>query len=88
MIKNDFDLDKVFDNIDFEGNMHKKINNVYLSNNQISILDRYEINYKNCLDVKELMYKIEMVLDECEDEDLENALNEIAEFNYYHNTNK
>lgn len=88
MIKNDFDLDKVFDNIDFEGNMHKKINNVYLSNNQISILDRYEIDYKNCLDVKELMYKIEMVLDECEDEDLENALNEIAEFNYYHNTNK
>ena len=89
MIKKDFDLAKIYDDIDFEGNMHQKINNMYLSNNQISVLNRYEIDYKSCMDIKELMYKIEIAIDEYEDsEELEQALEEIAEFNYYHNTNK
>ena len=56
MIKKDFDLAKIYDDIDFEGNMHQKINNMYLSNNQISVLNRYEIDYKSCMDIKELMY--------------------------------
>lgn len=89
MIKKDFDLDRIYDDIDFEGNMHKKINNLYLSNNQINILEKYKIDYMNCIDVKDLMYKIENILNESEEtEDLEIVLDEIAEFNYYHNTNK
>lgn len=89
MIKRELDLNELDLNIDFEGNMHKNVSNVYLSDNQMAILDKYKIDYKSVRSVQELMYQIEFALNELDaDEDLEKVSLEIAEFNYYHNTNK
>ena len=73
-------------------NTLKKVNNIYLSNKQINILDKYKIDYKNVVDINELIYKIEMYIEDNyygdELSDLENLSLELSEFNYYYNTNK
>lgn len=70
----------------------KKVNNIYLSNKQINILERYRIEYKNVVDISELIFKIEDYIENNYDyeemDDLENLSLELAEFNYYYNTNK
>ncbi|MBO4600982.1 MAG: hypothetical protein J5634_01975 [Bacilli bacterium] len=66
-----------------------KINdNLYLTNKEIEVLERYDINYHTSID--ELMFNLEEILNESngEYEDLEEVSNSISEFNYYHNTNK
>lgn len=70
--------------------MHNKINeNIYLNKYQIEILNKYNINYKLCNTVKELLFLIEdIVINEEDVEDLDNVSRELAEFDYYHNTNK
>jgi len=80
-----------FINETFKNNELKRINNIYLSNKQIAILDKYKIDYKNVVDISELIYKVELYLeDNYYDEfpDLENLSLELSEFNYYYNTNK
>lgn len=65
-----------------------KINDeLYLTNKQIEVLDRYEIEYKN-KSINELIYEIEDILNENDYEDLEEVSLGLSEFNYYHNTNK
>lgn len=69
--------------------MHKKVNNLFLSNYQISVLNYYKIDYLKFSSMKELIYLIEEVLDNDEDaEDLEMVSKEISEMDYYNNTNK
>lgn len=66
-----------------------KINDkLYLTNKEIEVLDKYEINYNTSIDL--LMYEIDEILNDSLDDlsDLEEVSNSIAEFNYYHNTNK
>lgn len=66
-----------------------KINdNLYLTNKEIEILEKYNINYNTSIDL--LLFELEEVLNDSngELEDLEEVSNSIAEFNYYHNTNK
>lgn len=66
-----------------------KINdNLYLTNKQIEVLDRYDIEYKN-KSIEELIYEIEDILNEDDSySDLEEVSIGLSEFNYYHNTNK
>lgn len=66
-----------------------KINdNLYLTNKQIEVLDRYDIEYKN-KSIEELIYEIEDILNEDNSySDLEEVSIGLSEFNYYHNTNK
>ena len=75
-----------------KNNTLNKINNIYLSNKQIDILNKYKIDYKNVVDINELIYKIEVYIEDnyYGDElfDLENLSLELSEFNYYYNTNK
>ncbi len=75
-----------------EDNKLNKINNIYLSNKQIYILEKYKIDYKNVRDIKQLIFFIEEYINENyfeeELEDLENLSLELSEFNYYYNTNK
>ncbi|MBR2997886.1 MAG: hypothetical protein IKF37_02280 [Bacilli bacterium] len=64
-----------------------KINdNLYLTNKEIEVLKRYDINYNTS--IEELMFNLEEILNENDYEDLEEVSNSISEFNYYHNTNK
>ena len=66
-----------------------KINdNLYLTNKQIEVLDRYDIEYKN-KNIEELIYEIEDILNEDDSySDLEEVSIGLSEFNYYHNTKK
>ena len=85
------EIDKyVFDT--FKNNELKKINNIYLSNKQMNILDKYMIDYKNVVDMNELIFKVEEYIEDNysyeELDDLENLSLELSEFNYYYNTNK
>ena len=66
-----------------------KINdNLYLTNKEIEVLEKYDINYNTSIDL--LMYELDEILNESSGEliDLEEVSNSIAEFNYYHNVNK
>ena len=64
-----------------------KINdNLYLTNKEIEVLKRYDINYNTS--IEELMFNLEEILNENDYEDLEEVSNSISEFNYYHNTKK
>ena len=66
-----------------------KINDsLQLTNKEIEVLKKYNINYNT--DIKSLMFEIDEILNDSYDEylDLEEVLDSISEFNYYHNTNK
>ena len=45
-------------------NKLNKINNIYLSNRQIQILNRYNIDYKNAVDISDLIFKVEEFINE------------------------
>ena len=63
-------------------------NGIYLKESEEKILNRYEIDYKNCSNINDLIFKIEEYLNEQENEELEQISLRLSEFNYYHNTNK
>ena len=64
-----------------------KINDeLYLTNKEIQVLDKYDINYNTSIET--LMFNLEEILNENDYEDLEEVSNSISEFNYYHNTKK
>lgn len=68
----------------------KKYNNIYISEEQKNILDRYDIDVNKYLNVSELIYDIEELLNNSigELDDLEWVSQTISEYNYYNNTNK
>ncbi len=82
-------IDKIDQDAHNSLNMTKINDNLYLSNKQIDILDRYEIEYKS-KSIETLMFEIDEILNDSYDDlyDLEDIAKEIAEFNYYHNTKK
>ena len=64
-------------------------NDIYLTSKDIRVLDKYEINYLSCSNMKELLFKIETVLNNEEtDFDLEDLSIKLSEYNYYYKTNK
>lgn len=60
-------------------------NKMYLSNNEIKTLEKYNVNYNNYDSLSSLIFD----LNEIEgDDDLEHLAIELSEFNYYNNQNK
>lgn len=84
------EINDILNNIDFENNKLIKVNNnLYLTNNQIDILKRYNIDYETSNSLRDLMIKIEDILDYEEDiPELEDLLDKLSERNYYEFTNK
>lgn len=82
------DINKVINEIDYDKNMHKKINNLWLSNYQIEVLNRNNIDYQNCQTMSQLLYYIDESLETNSDQELENIAIEISETNYYMNSKK
>ena len=84
------EINDILNNINFENNKLIKINeNIYLTNNQIDILKRYNIDYETSNSLRDLMIKIEDILDYEEDiPELEELLDKLSERNYYEFTNK
>lgn len=68
----------------------KKHNNIYISDDQINILKKYNINIDNYINLNELIYDIEECLNDSFEilEDLEWVSQTLSEYNYYNNTNK
>lgn len=84
------EIKNILNNIDFNNNKLIKINdNLYLTNNQIDILKRYKIDYETSNSLRDLMIKIENILDyEEEIPELVDLLDKLSERNYYEFTNK
>ena len=78
------------DDLVSEKYMHKKLDNgIFLSEYQIEVLNKYNIDPNSCSSIKDLIMLIDEVLeDEYDADDLEQVSREISEFDYYANTNK
>lgn len=75
--------------IDFEKRFLKdRGHGIWLSDEEVTILERYEIPYQNCLQLTEILYYIDRVLENEEIEELEAVSIQISDRNYYQNTNK
>lgn len=71
---------------DIEKNMHNNIHkDIYLNDKQLALLNMYNINYKDFNSLSSLIFYLENNFD---DEDIDILIDELSEFNYYHNTNK
>ena len=83
------DIDKIVLDTHKNMSMNKINDKLYLSNNQIDILERYNIEYKSKT-IEELLFELEEIInDSFEDcEELDKLSSDLAEFNYYYNTKK
>lgn len=69
--------------------IHEVKKNIYLSESDIKVLKKYNINYQEFSNMKELMFFIEDILDnEDVNDDLEELSIKLSEYNYYFYTNK
>ena len=85
----EYDFNKIISDMDFKSNSLNDIKGLLLTNKEIEKLDRYDIDYKNCINLKEIIFKIEDIIDEIDDSsDLELISQSISERDYYQNTNK
>lgn len=85
------DINKLVSNLNLEDNfMHDVGNGIYLSNNQIEILKRNDIDYKKYSNLSSLIFEIEsQINDDYEvDEELDSLLASLSEINYYKNIKK
>lgn len=62
-------------------------NNLILSNKEIEILERYNIDYKNCSSMKDLLYLIDEELDIEDNSELEEISISISDRDYYMSNN-
>ena len=83
-------IDKLTDDIYSDKKLLKmRGNGIYLSDNQVEVLKKYNIDYKKYTSLKSLIFEIEEILNEEVDaDDLEEVSSKLSELNYYNNTNK
>ena len=62
---------------------------IYLSDNDIEVLKRYDIDYSKYSSLNNLIFDIEEILNyEVDIDDLDEVSRKLSELNYYNNTNK
>lgn len=88
----EYDIDEIVSNLDFKSlELVSLGNGLSLTNYELEVLNRYNIDYNNCSSLKEILYLIEDVFS-CDDivdyEELDSVSSSIAERDYYQNTNK
>ena len=86
----EYNIEELVSGLDFESGKLKNINGLMLTNREIEVLDRYKIDYKNCKNLKELLFEIEEIINDMDivDEDIDYISCTISERDYYQNTNK
>lgn len=85
----EYNINDLLDTYDFNSNFFKEVgSNLLLTNKEIEILDKYNINYNDCQSLKELIFKIDTILTVEDIEELETIAEAIATRDYYQNTNK
>ena len=83
----EYNVEELVSSIDKD--MHVLYNGIYLTNNQISILASNGFDYKKYNNIKELIFDLDEYLNmEPDNVELENILEDLSEFDYYHNVNK
>ncbi len=88
----EYDIDEIVSNLDFKSlELVSLGNGLSLTNYELEVLNRYNIDYNNCSSLKEILYLIEDVFS-CDDiadyEELDSVSSSFGERDYYHNTNK
>ena len=68
--------------------LKRRENDMLLSDYQITILRRNNIDYKKYVSIRELVFEIENLLDEDYDEELDLVSSQLAEYIYYKETKK
>ena len=71
-----------------EEKFYKKIGNLMLTDRQIKVLNRYQIDYQKFHNIKELIFYLEYYLNNDKLDDLEQVSEELSELYYYNYTNK
>ena len=87
----DYNIDELVNTIDFnKGKFNDIGNGILLTNKEIEVLDRYNIPYKNCTSLKDIIFEVEEVIADMDivDEELDDVSASISERDYYQNTNK
>ena len=77
----DVDLNKLINNVYDDKNLIKmRGNGIYLSDNQIEVLKRYDIDYKKYISLNSLIFEIEEILNNDVDaNDLEEVSSRLSE---------
>lgn len=84
----EYNINELLNDIDFNKNKLVKVNEkLYLTNYQIEVLNKYEIDFQN-LNLSSIIFLGEEILEEDDYDDLDEVIKELAERNYYENTNK
>ena len=60
----EYNIEELVSGLDFESGKLKTINGLMLTNREIEVLDRYKIDYKNCKNLKELLFEIEEIIND------------------------
>lgn len=87
----EYDINKIVGEMDFSSNHLVDCGNgLMLTNGEISVLKRFDIDYMKCSSLKEVLYNIQVLLNEDDDDfdELDVVAASIAERDYYQNTNK
>ena len=72
-----------------EYTMLKKVNKTLsLSQEQIDILENYNVDYANCKNLSELIFELEEIFNETGDDIINNLLDVLQERDYYENYKK
>ena len=68
----------------------KKHNNIYISDNDVAVLEKYNIDVNKYKSVGELIYDIEYIINDSYEDllDLIDVSEKLSEFKYYNNINK
>ena len=83
-----YNINELLNDIDFNKNKLVKVNEkLYLTNYQIEVLNKYEIDFQN-LNLSSIIFLGEEILEEDDYDDLDEVIRELTERNYYENTNK
>ena len=87
---NNSKIESLLNDINIDQYKTQKINDyITLTNYQIEVLKRYDIDYKKYVSLNSLIFEIEEILNEEVDaSDLEEVSSRLSELNYYNNTNK
>ncbi|MBE6147208.1 MAG: hypothetical protein E7168_02610 [Firmicutes bacterium] len=87
----ELDLEKIVSDV-LKDSYHVRENGMYLSDSQIEILKRNGFDYKKYASIKSLLFDIEDYLNQDIDDnsydELDLLASQLAEVDYYQNTNK
>ena len=83
----DFDIESLVNDIDFEKNSISYINGeIVLTNREVELLESLDINYQGYTSMSSLINAVDEVCDD--DPEIEEILKDMQDRNYYLNTNK